>query len=77
MEFRQKANPTVDKITVDGESIVTAESLISNALYKPHNVLCSHSCFGDRGSDGSAATTVTENMLFLLPSISLINITKM
>jgi hypothetical protein len=52
--FGQKGNPTVDKITVDGESTVTAESLISNALYKPRNVLCSPQCFGDGNSDDSA-----------------------
>ena len=52
-EFRQKANPAVDKITVDGESIVPAESLIPNALYKPRNVLCSHPCFGYSGSSAA------------------------
>jgi 23S rRNA pseudouridine2605 synthase len=40
-ELRQKANPTVDKTTVDGALIVSAESLISIALYKPCNVLYS------------------------------------
>ena len=33
-EFRQKADATVDKFTEDGDSIVTAESLISMILYK-------------------------------------------
>ena len=32
-EFGQEVNPTVYKITKDGESIVAAESLISIALY--------------------------------------------
>lgn len=38
-EFRQKADPTVDKFAVDGESIVAAESLISNVRYKSHIVM--------------------------------------
>ena len=33
-EFRQKADATVDKFTEDGDSIVTAKSLISMILYK-------------------------------------------
>src|SRR5574341_2343619 len=35
----QKADPAVDKITVDGKPIAAAESLIYIALYKPRNVL--------------------------------------
>ena len=35
----QKADPTVDKITVDGKPIAVAEQLIYVALYKPRNVL--------------------------------------
>lgn len=35
----QKADPTVDKITVDGKPIAAAENLIYVALYKPRNVL--------------------------------------
>ena len=38
-EFRQKADPTVDKFAVNGESIVAAESLISNVRYKSHIVM--------------------------------------
>jgi len=38
-ELGQKADPTVDKITVDGKPIAAAESLIYVALYKPRNVL--------------------------------------
>jgi 23S rRNA pseudouridine2605 synthase len=34
-----KAEPTVDKITVDGKPIAAAENLIYIALYKPRNVL--------------------------------------
>jgi len=35
----QKADPAVDKITVDGKSIASAEKLIYIALYKPRYVL--------------------------------------
>ena len=35
----QKADPTTDKITVDGRPIAAAESPIYIALYKPRNVL--------------------------------------
>ncbi len=35
----QKADPTIDKITVDGKPIAAAESLMYIALYKPRNVL--------------------------------------
>jgi len=35
----QKADPAVDKITVDGKPIAAAENLIYIALYKPRNVL--------------------------------------
>jgi len=35
----QKADPAVDKITVDGKSIAAAESLMYIALYKPRLVL--------------------------------------
>src|SRR5687768_14646336 len=35
----QKADPTVDRITVDGKPIKVAEQLIYIALYKPRNVL--------------------------------------
>lgn len=35
----QKADPTKDKITVDGKPILAAENLIYVALYKPRNVL--------------------------------------
>jgi 23S rRNA pseudouridine2605 synthase len=38
-ELGQKADPTVDKITVDGRPIAAAESMIYVALYKPRNVL--------------------------------------
>ena len=38
-ELGQKADPAVDKITVDGKPIAAAESLIYVALYKPRNVL--------------------------------------
>jgi 23S rRNA pseudouridine2605 synthase len=35
----QKADPAVDKISVDGKPISTAEKLLYIALYKPRNVL--------------------------------------
>jgi len=35
----QKADPAIDKITVDGKPIAAAEQLIYVALYKPRNVL--------------------------------------
>lgn len=35
----QKADPAIDKITVDGKPIAAAEALIYIALYKPRNVL--------------------------------------
>src|SRR5512138_419672 len=35
----QKADPAIDKITVDGKPIAAAETLIYIALYKPRNVL--------------------------------------
>jgi 23S rRNA pseudouridine2605 synthase len=35
----QKADPTIDKITIDGKPIAAAEQLIYVALYKPRNVL--------------------------------------
>jgi 23S rRNA pseudouridine2605 synthase len=38
-ELGQKADPAIDKITVDGRPIAAAESLTYIALYKPRNVL--------------------------------------
>lgn len=38
-ELGQKADPAIDKITVDGKPIAAAESPIYIALYKPRNVL--------------------------------------
>jgi len=35
----QKADPAIDKITVDGKPVAAAESLTYIALYKPRNVL--------------------------------------
>ena len=43
----QKADPAVDKITVDGKPIAAAESLIYVVLYKPRNVLSTVE--GERG----------------------------
>src|SRR5258706_1262343 len=38
-ELGQKADPAIDKITVDGHPIAAAESMIYVALYKPRNIL--------------------------------------
>lgn len=38
-ELGQKADPTIDKITVDGKPVAAAEQLIYIALYKPRFVL--------------------------------------
>ena len=38
-ELGQKADPRVDKITVDGKQMAAAETLTYVALYKPRNVL--------------------------------------
>jgi 23S rRNA pseudouridine2605 synthase len=38
-ELGQKADPAVDKITVDGRPVAAAEALTYIALYKPRNVL--------------------------------------
>ena len=38
-ELGQKADPAVDKITVDGRPLAAAEMLTYIALYKPRNVL--------------------------------------
>jgi len=38
-ELGQKADPAIDKVTVDGKPIAVAEQLIYIALYKPRNVL--------------------------------------
>ena len=38
-ELGQKADPTTDRITVDGKAIAAAEALIYIALHKPRNVL--------------------------------------
>jgi 23S rRNA pseudouridine2605 synthase len=45
----QKADPAIDKITVDGKPIAAAESLTYIALYKPRNVLSTVE--SERGDD--------------------------
>lgn len=45
----QKADPAIDKITVDGRPIAAAEALIYIALYKPRNVLSTVE--SERGDD--------------------------
>ena len=44
-----KADPAIDKITLDGRPIAAAEALTYIALYKPHNVLSAVE--GERGDD--------------------------
>jgi 23S rRNA pseudouridine2605 synthase len=48
-ELGQKAEPGVDKITVDGKPIAAAEQVIYIALYKPRNVLSTVE--SERGDD--------------------------
>jgi len=38
-ELGQKADPTTDKITLDGKPIAAAEALVYIALHKPRNIL--------------------------------------
>ena len=48
-ELGQKADPAIDKITVDGKPMAAAESLTYIALYKPRNVLSTVE--SERGDD--------------------------
>src|SRR5512143_2611616 len=48
-ELGQKADPAIDKITVDGKPIAAAETLTYIALYKPRNVLSTVE--SERGDD--------------------------
>jgi len=54
----QKADPTIDKITVDGRPIAAAEKLIYIALYKPRNVLSTVE--SERGDDRQTVRQLVE-----------------
>lgn len=54
----QKADPTIDKITVDGKPIVAAETLTYIALYKPRMVLSTAE--GERGDDRKTVRDLVE-----------------
>jgi 23S rRNA pseudouridine2605 synthase len=54
----QKADPAVDRITIDGKSIVAAEALTYVALYKPRMVLSTVE--GERGDDRKTVRDLVE-----------------
>jgi len=54
----QKADPAVDRITVDGRPIVAAETLTYVALYKPRMVLSTAE--GERGDDRKTVRDLVE-----------------
>jgi 23S rRNA pseudouridine2605 synthase len=54
----QKADPAIDKITVDGRPIAAAEKLIYVALYKPRNVLSTVE--SERGDDRQTVRNLVE-----------------
>src|SRR5512142_3064589 len=54
----QKADPAIDKITVDGKPLAAAESLIYIALYKPRMVLSTVE--NERGDDGQAVRDLVD-----------------
>jgi 23S rRNA pseudouridine2605 synthase len=54
----QKADPVIDKITVDGKPIVAAETLTYIALYKPRMVLSTAE--GERGDDRKTVRDLVE-----------------
>ena len=59
----QKADPAIDKVTVDGKPIAAAEKLIYIALYKPRNVLSTvESERGDERQTVRALVTVAEHV---------------
>jgi 23S rRNA pseudouridine2605 synthase len=57
-ELGQKADPSVDKITVDGRPVAAAESMIYVALYKPRNVLSTVE--SERGDDRKTVRDMIE-----------------
>jgi len=57
-ELGQKADPAIDKITVDGRPLAAAESMIYVALYKPRNVLSTVE--SERGDDRKTVRDMIE-----------------
>jgi len=57
-ELGQKADPTRDKITIDGKPIAAAEELTYIALYKPRNVLSTVE--GERGDDRQTVREIVD-----------------
>lgn len=64
-ELGQKADPTVDKITVDGKPIAAAEMLTYIALYKPRNVLSTVE--KEKGDDRRTVRDLVEEAGHLYP----------
>jgi 23S rRNA pseudouridine2605 synthase len=64
-ELGQKADPAVDRITVDGKAIAAAEKLIYIALYKPRNVLSTVE--KERGDDRRTVRELVEESGHLYP----------
>lgn len=54
----QKADPAIDRITVDGKPIVSAETLTYIALYKPRMILSTVE--GERGDDRKTVRDLVE-----------------
>jgi 23S rRNA pseudouridine2605 synthase len=61
----QKADPAIDKITLDGRPIAAAEALTYIALYKPRNVLSTAE--GERGDDRQTVRDLVEVSGHLYP----------
>ena len=61
----QKADPAMDKITVDGKPIAAAESLTYIALYKPRNVLSTVE--RERGDDRQTVRDLVDSPAHLHP----------
>ena len=61
----QKADPAIDKITVDGKPIAAAEALTYVALYKPRNVLSTVE--SERGDDRPIVRELVEAPGHLYP----------
>ena len=61
----QKADPAVDKITVDGKPIAAAELLTYIALYKPRNVLSTVE--SERGDDRQTVRDLVDSPGHLYP----------
>ncbi len=64
-ELGQKADPTVDKITVDGKPIAAPETLIYIALHKPRNVLSTVE--KERGDDRQTVRDIVDVPEHLYP----------